>query len=180
MTGDSSVSYDDLNRLAAGVEIGSEGLNFINFGNGAERMLVNKDPGAFFSNINFNIHSRSHLIRSVIEGVAFSFKYGVDILKTLEINPAVINAGNANMFLSPIFRNALSSLTGVPINLYDTDGAVGAARGAAVGAGIFKSFDEAFSGLKKIEVIEPDNKNLTKYMSAYNKWLTELNFQLNK
>ncbi len=180
MTGDSSVSYEDLNRMADEVEIGSAGLSFINFGNGAERMLVNKNPGAGFSNINFNMHTKGHLIRSVVEGVAFSFKYGIDILKTLEINPAIINAGNANMFLSPIFRNTLSSLTGVPINLYDTDGAVGAARGAAVGAGIYKGFEDAFSGLKKIEVIEPDTKNLTKYKSAYDKWLTELNFRLNK
>ena len=180
LLGNSSLSYDDMNEMASKVSIGSEGLNFLNFGNGAERMLGNKNPGAFFSNINFNIHSKEYMIRAVVEGVAFSFKYGIDILESLDMKPAAINAGNANMFLSPIFRETLASLTGVPINLYDTDGAVGAARGAAVGAGIFKSFSEAFSGLKKIETIEPDKKNLTKYNSAYYNWLDELNLQLNK
>ncbi len=178
MIGDTSLSYEAMNKLASGIEIGSNGLNFIGFGNGAERLLGNKNPGAFLSNINFNVHTKAHLIRAIIEGVAFSFKYGVDILKTLDINPKVINAGNANMFLSPIFRDTLSSLTGVSINLYDTDGAVGAARGAAVGAGIYKSFEEAFSGLKKINVVEPDKNNLNKYQSAYENWLAELNLHL--
>ena len=180
MIGDSSLSYDDLNKMASEIEIGSEGMSFINFGNGAERLLVNKNPGAVFSGINFNVHSKAHLIRSVIEGVAFSFKYGIDILETLDISPKIINAGSANMFLSPVFRDTLSSLADVPINLYDTDGAVGAARGAAVGAKIYGSFEEAFSGLKKIKVIEPDSSKINKYRPAYDKWLNELNFLLNK
>ncbi len=173
-----SISYSDLNSLAAESPIGSKGLRFINFGNGAERMLVNKDPGASLERLNFNIHGRAETVRSVLEGVAFSFKYGIDIMEQLEMNAAEINAGHANMFLSPVFTKTLATLSGATINMYDTDGSVGAARAAAVGAGIYKSFKEAFTNLRKIMTVEPDKGNKDAYLSAYSDWLGLLNSKL--
>ena len=149
-------------------------LQSLPFGNGAERVLNNKNIGSVLSGINFNIHQKGHLLSAAQEGIVFSFKYGMEIMKNIGINASVIRAGKANMFLSPIFRNTLAGISGATIELYNTDGSVGAARGAGVGSGYYKSFNEAFSNLKKLETIEPDNSKKTEYQDAYNKWKTRI------
>jgi xylulokinase len=164
------ISYEQMNQLASGVPIGSEGVSILPFGNGAERMLGNKTPGAIISGINFNSHNRSHMIRAIQEGIVFSFNYGMEIMKETGIKPSMIRAGKANMFLSPIFRETLANVSGATIELYETDGSVGAAKGAGVGAGIYKSFTEAFSSLKKLEVIEPDKTKVSATTEAYQIW----------
>ena len=142
-----SLSYDEMNELASKVAPGSDGLSILPFGNGAERMLMNRDTGCQIHGLNFNRHSNSHLLRAAQEGIAFSFRYGLDIMKETGIDPGLIRAGSANMFLSPVFREALSCITGVEIHLYNTDGSIGAARGAGIGCGYYKSAKEAFPGL---------------------------------
>ena len=164
------ISYEDMNKLSVEIPIGSEGLAILPFGNGSERMLGNKNTGAQINNLNFNIHSKNHLLRAAQEGIVFSFKYGMDIMQEIGIHPSVIRAGNANMFLSPLFRTTLASVTGATIELYNTDGAQGAATGAGVGAGIYKNFTEAFSSLAKLQTIEPDMKNKALYEDAYQQW----------
>jgi xylulokinase len=164
--------YDDLNRLAASVPIGSEGLSILPFGNGAERMLENRDAACSIHGLNFNIHNRSHIARAAQEGIVFSFRYGMEIMNEMGIDIRVIRAGNANMFLSPVFREALAGMTGSVIELYDTNGAAGAARGAGLGAGIYASPAEAFASLKKIEVVEPDVYLADRYFDAYLTWKT--------
>ncbi len=175
---DSSLSYDDMNRAAGEIGIGSDGLVFLPFGNGAERMLSNREIGASFSGLNFNIHTRKHLVRSVLEGVAFSFYYGINILSELAVDSKFIRAGMANMFLSKIFRETLSDLSGAVIQLYNTDGALGAARAAAFGAGCYSSIDESFKGLECLATVEPDAKNAEKSKAAYGKWLDDLQLHL--
>ncbi|MBN2774715.1 MAG: carbohydrate kinase [Prolixibacteraceae bacterium] len=174
----SHISYDDMNLKAEKVAIGSEGLSILPFGNGAERVLNNINPGALVSGLNFNVHSDAHLFRAAQEGIVFSFKYGMDIMKEIGINPAVIRAGKANMFLSPVFRNTLAGITGATIELYNTDGSIGAARGAGIGSGYYKSVGEAFSNLKKLETIEPDNSKTQAYQEAYDVWKKQLEKKL--
>ncbi len=132
-----NLSYDQMNALAAEVPAGSEGVTILPFGNGAERVLRNKDAGATIAGLNFNIHHSGHLLRAAQEGIVFSFKYGMDIMQETGIRPSVIRAGKANMFLSPLFRETLATITGATIELYDTDGSVGAARGAGIGSGYY-------------------------------------------
>jgi xylulokinase len=168
------VDYDEMNRMANLIPVGSADLIILPFGNGAERMLNNSDIGCHFSGLNFNMHSKAHIYRAAQEGIVFAFHYGMEIMKTTGIKPSVIRAGNANMFLSPIFRDTLAGLTGAVIELYNTDGSQGAAKGAGVGAGFYKSFREAFNNLKKIKVIEPDIKAHDKYFTAYQTWLNQL------
>ncbi|MEX2371100.1 MAG: FGGY family carbohydrate kinase [Bacteroidales bacterium] len=163
-------NYPALNDMASKVPEGSEGMFMLPFGNGAERMLNNKDTGASIHKMNFNIHTEAHLVRAAQEGIVYSFHYGMEIMKQIGINPSIIRAGNANMFLSPIFRNTLATLTGATIELYDTDGAEGAAKGAGIGSGKYGSFDEAFAGLKKISVIEPEYKKRDFFMDHYQQW----------
>lgn len=167
-------SYDDLNKLAAQVPIGSEGLSILPFGNGAERMLQNKQVDCSIYGLNFNIHTKAHLARAAQEGIVFSFKYGMDIMSNMGIDISVIRAGHANMFLSPIFCEALAGVTGAVIELYDTNGAVGAAKGAGIGARIYKSPEEAFSSLKKIDIVEPDGFKANDYCGAYETWKERL------
>lgn len=168
------LQYDAMNNLAEGVAIGSDGLSILPFGNGAERLLKGEDVGCSVNNLNFNIHNNAHLFRAAQEGIVFTFKYGIDIMKGIGIEPEIIRAGNANMFLSNIFRTTLASITGATIELYNTDGAQGAARGAGIGAGYYKSVNDAFSGLQKLNTIEPDTANKAKYEEAYNNWLKYL------
>ena len=167
-------SYEDMNKLASDIAIGSNGISVLPFGNGAERVLNNKNIGSVLSGINFNIHQKGHLLRAAQEGIVFSFKYGMDIMQNIGINASVIRAGKANMFLSPIFRDTLAGITGATIELYNTDGSVGAARGAGIGSGYYKSFNEAFSNLKKLETIVPDNSKIAEYQEAYNNWKDQL------
>ena len=170
-----SLSYDEMNNLAEKVSPGSDGLFILPFGNGAERMLGNKDTGAKISGLNFNTHTNAHLFRAAQEGIAFSFRYGLDIMKEVGIDPQVIRAGEANMFLSKVFRNVLSCITGTVIHLYNTDGSVGAARGAGIGCSYYKSEKEAFIGLTALGVTEPDKSKSAAYEETYAKWKNLLN-----
>lgn len=163
------VSYSEMNHIMASVPVGSEGISIIPFGNGAERVLQNKEIGCSVHGIDFNKHNKSHLMRAAQEGIVFSFCYGIDIMKGMGMEISKIHAGNANMFLSDIFRNTLASTSGAVIELYETDGAAGAAKGAGMGCGIYKDNIEAFSSLKKLAVIEPQ-KDDDEYQIAYNRW----------
>jgi xylulokinase len=169
-TGFTDSSYEAMNGAASDIAPGSNGLTVLPFGNGSERILNNKNIECSMHNINFNVHSNKHILRASQEGVAFAFRYGMDIMKDIGISPAVIRAGKANMFLSPIFRNTLSTITGATIELYNTDGSQGAARGAGIGAGIYKTFNEAFSGLKILETVHPKKEMATPCMEAYERW----------
>ena len=165
-----NLSYNDMNNIAEKVSPGSDGLCILPFGNGAERMLGNKDIGARITGLSFNIHDNAHVLRAAQEGIAFSFRYGLDIMKETGINPIVIRAGEANMFLSSVFREALSCITGTVIHLYNTDGSIGAARGAGIGCGFYKSEKEAFAGLVTVGKTEPDKSKSDAYEEAYLKW----------
>lgn len=167
-----------MNRMAETVSIGSDGLSVLPFGNGAERVLQNKNVNASVVGLSLTKHTTSHLIRATHEGIAFSFHYGMEIMKTIGINPSVIRAGKANMFLSPIFRSTLASISGATIELYNTDGSVGAARGAGIGLGFYTNAEEAFASLQKIAVIEPDVENSTAYQDAYKRWSEAINLRL--
>lgn len=168
------ISYADMNELASQVAIGSEGVKIIPFGNGAERVLENQEVGCSIRGLNFNKHNRAHIVRASQEGIVFSFCYGMEIMQEMGMDIKKIHAGKANMFLSPIFRDTLAGVSGATIELYETDGSAGAAKGAGIGAGIYKDHDEAFSTLKKLAVIEPDESNRAAYLEAYAGWKKEL------
>lgn len=168
------ISYADMNDIAAEVPIGAEGLSILPFGNGAERVLENKEIGCSFHGINFLRHRNAHLLRAAQEGIVFSFQYGIEIMESLGMDVRKIHAGHANMFLSPLFRNTLAGVSGATIELFDTDGSVGAAKGAGIGAGIYADNNEAFATLDRIEIIEPDLKNRAAYQDAYNLWKSRL------
>lgn len=165
-----NISYADMNDLAAQAPIGSAGVSIMPFGNGAERMLQNKEVGCSIHGVNFNTHGKHHLLRAAQEGIVFSFKYGIEIMQGMGMNINKIHAGHANMFLSPIFRHTLAGVTGATIELYDTDGSVGAAKGAGMGAGIYKDNNEAFATLEKLQVIEPVEADRAAYAEAYERW----------
>lgn len=172
--------YAAMNDAAAKVAVGSDGLVILPFGNGAERMLGNKDLGCQISNLDFNRHNSSHMARAAQEGIVFALHYGMEIMKQTGIKPAVIRAGHANMFLSPVFRETIAGITGATIELYNTDGAQGAAKGAGVGAKFYTSFKEAFAGLKKIETVEPNKAKANQYRDAFESWNRTLQMALNK
>jgi len=172
--GGSSISYEKMNDMAASVPVGSEGLTILPFGNGAERVLENKNPGAVISGLQFNTHNDSHLFRAAQEGIAFSFRYGMEILEKTGIDMKVIRAGKANMFLSPVFRETLAGVAGTTIELYNTDGSVGAARGAGIGSGYYSSPSDAFTTLKKLETTQPDHEKKAEYDEAYGNWKEQL------
>lgn len=166
------ISYSEMNDLASKAPISSAGVSILPFGNGAERMLENKEVGCSVHGVNFNVHNKSHLLRAAQEGIVFSFKYGIEIMERMGMKVSKIHAGHANMFLSPIFRETLAGVTGAVIDLYDTDGSVGAAKGAGIGAGIYKDNTEAFSTLERLAVIEPSRQD--EYAQAYELWKSRM------
>ena len=164
------LSYAEMNQLAATVPIGSDGVSIIPFGNGAERVLENREVGCSVHGLNFNKHSRAHLLRAAQEGIVFSFCYGMEVMQAMGMDIRTIHAGQANMFLSDIFRQTLATTSGATIRLMETDGAAGAAKGAGMGLGIYRDHNEAFDTLRQLATIEPDNTHQEECREAYEWW----------
>jgi len=169
--------YPEMNELAAQAPVGSEGLVMLPYGNGAERTLENQNIGAMMQGLNFNIHGRAHVMRAAQEGIVFALNYGLDVMKQAGVQTKTVRAGHANMFLSPLFGQAFATLTDATVQLYNTDGSQGAARGAGIGAGVYRNEADAFVGLDCQQVIEPNQAQAEAYQAAYGQWLAVLNTQ---
>ena len=171
-------SYNDMNELASQVPVGSDGLRIIPFGNGAERMLNNSNNGSSIFNLNFNKHHSPHLFRAALEGIAFAFVYGINILKNDGVDVSGIRAGNDNLFRSEIFSKTIATLIETDINIIDTTGAIGAARAAGVSTGDFKNLEDAFSENEQVMTYHPLNDKEI-YANAYNLWKNDLENKYN-
>jgi xylulokinase len=176
--GSTPLGYELLNSVSDQAPIGSKGLVVLPYGNGAERTLENRNVGGSIHGIQVNVHNRAELLRASQEGIVFALNYGLEIMKSMGVIPTKVRAGYSNMFLSPVFASTFAGVTGVPVELYDTDGAEGAARGAGRGAGIFASREEMFRGLEAREVVEPAVADRSAYQDAYAEWRGVLNRQL--
>jgi len=174
------LTYDQMNKLASQAPVGSDGLLIFPYGNGAERTLENKDAGASVCGWNFNVHKKAHFLRAAQEGIIFALNYGLAIMRDMGIELATVKAGYANMFLSPLFAEVFATVTQTTVELYNTDGSQGAARGAGIGAGVYPNLEDAFVGLKPIKTIEPNDKLATEYSKVYNKWEDILNHSLER
>jgi xylulokinase len=168
------IGYQEMNNKASKIAIGSDGLVMMPFGNGSERMLQNQLYGGEVLGLDFNVHSQAHLFRAGQEGIVFSMKYGFDLMKDLGVVPSVIRAGHANMFLSEVFTETMVNVTQVPVEMYHTHGAKGAALGSGVGAGVFANIAEAMAGLSLLKVIEPNVAQKEEYANAYGNWFSKL------
>lgn len=171
------INYDDMEALAAKVPVGSDGLKVLPFGNGAERMLSNQDPGASVLGIQFNRHKEEHFFRASLEGVAFSFMYGMEVMQELGMDVLKLRVGNDNLFQSKVFSTTIASLSGAPIEMVQTTGAIGAARGAAYGLGHYRTLSEAVTGDKILRIYEPETGH---HQDAYQAWKNELTHLLNQ
>ena len=172
------LDYEQMNELAAQAPVGSDGLVILPYGNGAERTLENRNIGASVHGWNFNVHKKAHFLRAAQEGIVFALNYGLGIMRDMGIQLTTVKAGNANMFLSPLFAEAFATVTQSTVELYNTDGSQGAARGAGIGAGVYKSTDEAFVGLEPVKTIEPNENLSSAYQQAYEGWEEVLKLQL--
>ncbi|MFD2034789.1 xylulokinase [Belliella marina] len=174
LLGGDSIFYPQMNEMASEVPVGSEGLSFVPFGNGVERIMENKHVGAHLNGLNLLKHDQRHVLRATQEGIVSALTYGFDIMKEMGLNLNTVKAGHANMFLSPLFRETFIHMNEVALELYDTDGSQGAARGAGVGLGLYNSTDEAFVGLEKLASLEPEPNKLEIYKEVYANWLANL------
>ena len=172
------LDYPDMDRVASSVPIGSDGLVVMPFGNGAERVLQNKEIGCSIHGLNFNKHEAKHILRASQEGIVFSFCYGMDIMKQMGLDIQHIHAGRANMFKSALFCDTLATVSGAMIDVYKTDGADGAAKGAGMGIGIYQNHDQAFATLECIAHIEPLTAQKDEYQAAYLRWKNLLEKEL--
>ena len=171
------LDYEAMNKLAGNVPPGSDGLMVFPFGNGAERMLNNRTVHAHIHNIDLNKHGSAHLYRAAQEGIVYAFRYGLDIMRENGMSPRIIRAGRTNMFLSELFTKSFASTLNVPVEMYETNGSVGAAIGAGIGANIYSGSKEAFRHIKPVGFVEPEDHNL--YDEHYQHWVEQLNRQLN-
>ena len=167
-------TYQEMNELAENVPIGADGISILPFGNGAERLLGNKNVGCSIYGLDFNRHDRPQLFRAAQEGIVFGFRFGIEVMEKMGLKVDKIHAGRANMFQSKVFRDTLAGVTGATIELYDTEGSAGAAKGAGIGAGIYRDNREAFATLERLDVILPDHQD--QYREAYERWKSHLSF----
>ncbi len=172
-------SYEDMNKLASEIPVGSDGVCLIPFGNGAERMLNNQEIGTRIVNLNLNNHHNGHLCRAALEGIAFSFVYGIEILKSDGIEAKVIRAGNDNLFRSEIFANTVATLIEQEIEIYNTTGAIGAARAANLHKGDYQAFRKVIMENDHVMTYTPLSDKQP-YVNAYKNWKKELELILNK
>ena len=170
---ESGTSFSEMGELASQVPVGSDGLRIIPFGNGAERILGNDNPGAQINNLNFNRHTRAHFYRAGLEGIAFSFYYGFKILKQSGLNPKIIKVGNDNLFQSEIFSQTIANLLNYEIEVVKTTGAVGAAKASGIGAGIYQNLEEAMTKNDIENVFKPES-NSEIYHQVYEAWEKDL------
>jgi xylulokinase len=168
-----------MNQQAAQTPIGADGLTFLPFGNGAERVLENRLVGGHLQGLNFNTHSTAHVFRAAQEGIVFALNYGLQVMQQMGVQTQTVRAGHANLFLSPLFREAFANTTGASIELYDTDGAQGAARAAGIGVGVY-DFQSAFAGLTQIATFAPEANLQEKYAETYSSWEKALNKAVNE
>jgi len=173
-----SIDYPEMDKMADSVPVGANGLVILPYGNGAERTLENKNLGSSIHDLNFNIHNKAHLLRAAQEGIVFALNYGLEIMRGVGVKVQTVRAGHANMFLGPLFRRAFATVTDSVVELYNTDGSQGAARGAGIGVGLYKNPKDAFVGLTPVKTIEPDKKSADSYKEAYGKWKKVLNSRL--
>jgi len=176
--GQAVISYEQMNEIALKAPVGAEGLVVLPYGNGAERTLENRDIGSSFHELKFNTHNRRHFLRASQEGIVFALNYGLGITRDMGVAVKTVRAGQNNMFLSELFQEAFAAVTEATVELYNTDGSQGAARGAGIGVGFYKNFKEAFSGLKTIRIIEPKKELIPAYQNAYQRWLNILEHRL--
>ena len=170
--------YPEMDALAGKAPVGSDGLSILPFGNGAERTLENRNIGASIHGLNFNTHNRAHMLRAAQEGIVFALNYGVEIMRKVGVKAKTVRAGHANMFLSSLFSEAFATVTGSRVELFKTDGSQGAARGAGIGAGVYKGAEDAFVGLTPVKTVEPNKKLTAAYADAYKQWESVLKQQL--
>jgi len=174
------MDYKQMNEQAGRAPPGSDNLLIFPYGNGAERTLDNLDVGAMIHGLNFNRHNQSHLLRAGQEGIVFALNFGLEIMRDMGIKIETVRAGDANMFLSPLFGQVFADTTGAVVELFNTDGAQGAARGAGVGAGIYQTFPEAFAGLKRTGIVEPQAYQIKIYQEIYQNWRDKLTQWINQ
>lgn len=172
----SAMSYSQMNEIAKKAPLGSDGLRILPFGNGAERMLNNKQVGAHIQNIDLNLHTQAHIFRAANEGIACAFRYGLDIMRENGMQPTMIRAGKTNMFMSELFTETFVNATGIPVELYNNDGSLGAALGAGIGAEIFSSATEAFSNSGVVACVEPASTDA--FEEVYQDWKAVLDQHL--
>lgn len=160
-------SFDELNGLAAGSQPGANGVVAIPYGNGPERSLGNRNPGAGFSNVDVNRHGREDVARAAMEGIVFAMRYGADVLGEMGLRTSVVKAGDGSMFKSELFQKIFATVIGAELQILETDGSLGAARAAGVGSGTFRNLEEAFRTLRVLKQVSPESWD---YESVYQKW----------
>jgi len=173
----SSSSYEQMNEAAAAAPVGCDGLLIMPYGNGAERTLENRNLGASLHGLDFNRHGRAHVLRAGQEAVVFALRYGLEIMEGMGLKIETVRAGAANMFLSPLFAEAFATVSDARVELFNTDGSQGAARGAGIGAGIY-NFDDAFHGLEPVRTVEPNPELGEAYGQTYRRWRAVLTERL--
>ena len=165
-----NIDYCHMNNMVESVTPGSEKLICFPFGNGAERIFENKLIGSHYLNLDFNRHNSNHILRASVEGIVYALNLGFDILTELNVSGNTIRAGKANLFLSKVFREIFVNVTETRLEVYNTDGAIGAARGAALGSGLFSSAEEAFRDLELSDLLEPKIELTSMYKELYLEW----------
>jgi xylulokinase len=156
--------YGLLTLLAAPIPPGCEGLLFLPYLSGERTPHVDPHARGAFVGLTLR-HTKGHLVRAVMEGVAFGLRDSLQLIREAGISPTElrVSGGGAR---SPLWRAILADVMQVPVATMNvTEGAAyGAALLAGVGAGVFPTVDDACARTTAIvERIEPDPTNAALY-----------------
>ena len=150
-------TYDELTKQAESVPSGSDGAVWLPYLMGERTPHLDPNARAAFVGLTAS-HTRGHLTRAIMEGVAFSLREAIDIFRELgaPINEIRLGGGGAR---SQLWRKIQADVYGQTVSTITADegAAFGAAILAGVGVGAWKTVDEACAATIKIDKqIEPD------------------------
>jgi xylulokinase len=160
--------YDHMTALAAKASPGSEGLIFLPYLNGESTPHVNPDARGVFFGLSLR-HDLGALCRSVMEGVTYSLRDTIEILRAtgLKISEVRAMGGGAKSALWRQMQADIYNASVVTMNIEEGP-AAGAAIMAAVGAGCFSSIQDACDTiLKPVSVTDPINAHVPLYDEFY-------------
>ncbi len=167
---DPQLPYREVDRLASQVPPGSEGLLFLPYLGGERTPHMDAHARGIFFGMTLN-HKRSHLLRSVMEGVVFALKDSLNILINDLGQPCSRVIASGGGMTSSLWLQMQADILQQEIyisNMKEQAG-VGAAITAGVGTGLFESYQQACSELISLQETPtiPDASQKHQYQEYY-------------
>jgi xylulokinase len=160
--------YDQLTAEAASVPPGADGLLWAPYLMGERTPHLDPDARGVLAGLTAS-HTRAHIVRAILEGVAFSLKDSFTIFDEMNVPVKRIRLGGGGA-RSPLWRQIQADVYGHEVEIVEAEegAAYGAAILAGVGAKIWPSVDAACDSVVRVaNRVQPNAANAAVMKSAY-------------